>query len=80
MMPESYAELIPAVPEPVYKYISEGASEYAETLGIVKMNALALSARFLWLAIGYGNLWLHTEHLPFCFKMSFFNWKWRFTD
>ena len=27
MMPESYAELIPAVPEPVYKYTSEGASK-----------------------------------------------------
>lgn len=28
MMPESYAELIPAPPEPIYKYTSEGASKF----------------------------------------------------
>jgi len=28
MMPDSYTDLIPAVPEPVYKYSSEGASKY----------------------------------------------------
>lgn len=28
MMPDSYVDLIPAVPEPVYKYSSEGASKY----------------------------------------------------
>ncbi|XP_034940249.1 nuclear cap-binding protein subunit 1 [Chelonus insularis] len=31
MMPESYAELIPAVPEPIYKYTSEGASSLPGT-------------------------------------------------
>ncbi|XP_063973553.1 nuclear cap-binding protein subunit 1 [Diachasmimorpha longicaudata] len=31
MMPESYAELIPAVPEPIYKYSSEGASSLPGT-------------------------------------------------
>lgn len=28
MMPDSYADLIPPVPDPVYKYTSEGASKY----------------------------------------------------
>lgn len=28
MMPGSYADLIPAPPEPIYKYTSEGASKY----------------------------------------------------
>lgn len=28
MMPDSYVDLIPAVPEPIYKYSSEGASKY----------------------------------------------------
>lgn len=31
-MPDSYVELIPAVPEPVYKYSSEGASKYTMEL------------------------------------------------
>ncbi|KYQ47868.1 Nuclear cap-binding protein subunit 1 [Trachymyrmex zeteki] len=31
MMPDSYTELIPAVPEPVYKYSSEGASSLPGT-------------------------------------------------
>ncbi|KZC14827.1 PREDICTED: nuclear cap-binding protein subunit 1 [Dufourea novaeangliae] len=31
MMPESYAELIPALPEPIYKYTSEGASSLPGT-------------------------------------------------
>lgn len=34
MMPESYADLIPAPPEPIYKYTSEGASEYIELLTV----------------------------------------------
>jgi len=28
MMPDTYVDLIPATPEPVYKYSSEGASKY----------------------------------------------------
>jgi len=28
MMPDSYIDLIPPIPEPIYKYSSEGASKY----------------------------------------------------
>lgn len=28
MMPDTYAELIPVLPDPLYKYTSEGASKY----------------------------------------------------
>ena len=32
MMPVSYADLIPAVPEPIYKYSQEGASMFRKMI------------------------------------------------
>lgn len=41
MMPESYADLIPAPPEPIYKYTSEGASEYNETCNVSNLKIIS---------------------------------------
>lgn len=32
MMPETYADLIPAIPAPTYKYSAEGAGEFKKAL------------------------------------------------
>ena len=38
MMPDSYVELIPAVPDPVYKYSSEGASKYTMKISNISFD------------------------------------------